>query len=355
MPLDCHYLSPSFWLFVSSWIMSIQNFHSEYLNKHHGRTKYWLHICSCEHFLEKINIHQVNNWSSVLNKTWLKWFAWLRTETTRCCLLNTRQVYVPGVFINICIGPLPRRAQVPAPCVALQWEDRAATISTKSNEDAPMRLPPLSHPPLSIPRWDLPSSGLGGPGALLAWKCARKWGPCFSGAPTGRHRLSPLKNQRDEEEQRPAGTMRSRLPRTACLLRLFALCILLAHSAAYFGSVSLWALRPVFDSIVCFLLWQKKKWLRKLGQCRPLLRTRYLTHHARVHRRAVPKTTGRSYIFADTRCRCVIWLSSSQIAAFTHFRSTYCIFFLFFSNYDADVSQWPHILGIKHYKLIDYL
>lgn len=116
---------------------------------------------------------------------------------------------------------------------------------------------PPPHPPLSIPWWDLPSSGLGGPGALLAWKCARKWGPCFSGAPTGRHRLSPLKNQRDEEEQRPAGTMRSRLPRTACLLRLFALCILLAHSAAYFGSVSLWALRPVFDSIVCFLLWKK--------------------------------------------------------------------------------------------------
>ncbi len=30
--------------------------------------------------------------------------------------------------------------------------------------------------------------------------------------------------------------MRFRLPRTACLLRLIALCILLSHSAAYFGS-----------------------------------------------------------------------------------------------------------------------
>lgn len=30
-------------------------------------------------------------------------------------------------------------------------------------------------------------------------------------------------------------------------------------------------------------------------------------------------------------------------------------FFFFFSNDDADVSQWPHILGIKYYKLIDYL
>lgn len=55
------------------------------------------------------------------------------------------------------------------------------------------------------------------------------------GVPTRPHRLSPLKNQRDEEQRQP-GTMRSRLPRTACLLRLIALCILLAHSAAYFGS-----------------------------------------------------------------------------------------------------------------------
>lgn len=83
------------------------------------------------------------------------------------------------------------------------------------------------------------------------------WGPCFSGAPTGRHRLSPWKNHRDEEEQRAAGTMRSRLPRTACLLRLFALCILLAHSAAYFGSVSLGPRLPVNDSVVCFLFRQK--------------------------------------------------------------------------------------------------
>lgn len=47
--------------------------------------------------------------------------------------------------------------------------------------------------------------------------------------------FSPWKNQRDEEQRQP-GTMRSRLPRTACLLRLIALCILLSHTAAYFGS-----------------------------------------------------------------------------------------------------------------------
>lgn len=148
---------------------------------------------------------------------------------------------------------------------ALQWEDRTATISTKSNEDAPIRPPDSaalpsflllllpSPPPL---QWDLPSSALGGPGALLPWKCARMWGPWFSGAPAGRRRLSPRKDHRDEEEQRAAGTMRSRLPRTACLLRLFTLCILLAHSAAYFGSVSLWPLLPVNDSTGCSPLWQ---------------------------------------------------------------------------------------------------
>lgn len=112
-----------------------------------------------------------------------------------------------------------------------------------------------------------------------------------------------------------------RLP-TATLCTLYplgALCSLLWVSITL-GTAPRFRLHRVFSIMAI-------RWLRKLGQCRPLWRTRYLTHHARVHRRAVPKTTGRSYIFAHTRCRCVIWLSSSQIAAFTHFRSTHCIFF----------------------------
>lgn len=47
-----------------------------------------------------------------------------------------------------------------------------------------------------------------------------------------------VQNQRDEEQRQPV-IMRSRLPRTACLLRLIALCILLSHTAAYFGSAYL--------------------------------------------------------------------------------------------------------------------
>lgn len=47
----------------------------------------------------------------------------------------------------------------------------------------------------------------------------------------------PVQNQRDEEQRRPV-IMCSRLPRTACLLRLIELCILLSHTAAYFGSAT---------------------------------------------------------------------------------------------------------------------
>lgn len=75
----------------------------------------------------------------------------------------------------------------------------------------------------------------------------------YGGVPTRLHRLSPLKNQRDEEQRQP-GTMRSRLPRTACLLRLIALCILLAHSAAYFGSAYCY-----YYHFLVFLLYQLHK------------------------------------------------------------------------------------------------
>lgn len=98
-------------------------------------------------------------------------------------------------------------------------------ILRESNEVEEIRLPPSQSA--------LPSSGLLGLAHWIVNICA--CAPPYSGAPTIWQRLSPLKNQRDEEQRQP-GTMRSRLPRTACLLRLFALCILLAHSAAYFGS-----------------------------------------------------------------------------------------------------------------------
>lgn len=45
-------------------------------------------------------------------------------------------------------------------------------------------------------------------------------------------------NQRDEE-QHHSGIMCSRLPGTACILRLIALCVIFSHTAAYFGSVSI--------------------------------------------------------------------------------------------------------------------
>lgn len=99
-------------------------------------------------------------------------------------------------------------------------------ILRESNEVEEIRLPPSQSA--------LPSSGLLGLAHWIVNICA--CAPPYSGAPTRRQILSPLKNQRDEEQRQP-GTMRSRLPRTACLLRLVALCILLAHSAAYFGSV----------------------------------------------------------------------------------------------------------------------
>lgn len=123
-----------------------------------------------------------------------------------------QQVYLDGLRLRL-------------PGWRFSGREHTILILRESNEVEAIRLPPSKSA--------LPSSGLLGLAHWIVNICA--CAPPYSGAPTRRHRLSPLKNQRDEEQRQP-GTMRSRLPRTACLLRLVALCILLAHSAAYFGS-----------------------------------------------------------------------------------------------------------------------
>lgn len=143
------------------------------------------------------------------------WFHRIWLETWTSCIQD---------FYNT--AGTPRHFEAPATWVALQWE------GTYNNniERIQWGCSNLTAPLPKSPAFQRTT----GPGAL-DWKYVCMWAPPYSGAPTRRQRLSPLKNQRDEEQRQP-GTMRSRLPRTACLLRLIALCILLAHSAAYFGS-----------------------------------------------------------------------------------------------------------------------
>lgn len=160
-------------------------------------------------------------------------------------------------------------------------------IAQKQYRETPMRMLQSSCPLFLLPQVGSAFQRTTGPGAL-DWKYVRMWGPSFSGAPTRRQRLSPVKNQRDEEQRQP-GTMRSRLPRTACLLRLAALCILLAHSAAYFGSVSL-LVCPTFIINWMFLLFL----FQQKHDCFTLsimakLRTRNLTHCERLHLCAAQK------------------------------------------------------------------
>lgn len=60
---------------------------------------------------------------------------------------------------------------------------------------------------------------------------------------------SPADRQRDEEQRRSV-IMCTGLRRTACLLRLTAICVLLSHTAAYFGSASLFMIIHVNDKVM---------------------------------------------------------------------------------------------------------
>ena len=143
---------------------------------------------------------------------WSRWFP--------AFVIMDRHSYVPSRFL-----PQSKQANGFRSSAHLGGGAMGGNIQYR-NRGNPMRM--MLPPPKRLP----PS---GPQGHARRAESLWPWGIPYRQAPNKRHRLSLQKNQRNEEQRQP-GTMRSRLPRTACLLRIIALCILLSHTAAYFGS-----------------------------------------------------------------------------------------------------------------------